>query len=330
VLPLFANRIGRTLTLTEKIREAIVLLIVALIIFDKLIALIRGHVSFISDILKPILLYAILRNLREASTRLLGVIWEAKNMIILLIIYYALFGWVASRIFRGTSQGNAIFPNRGDAIWNMMTVFAGSNFLVKILPSYGTNRLNGLVFLGFNILGILFFTNVTVAIIYNSYLSQVNDRITNFKNTVEEMLTDIFNTHDTDEDQKLTISEAVAAIQQVIDEKTRGEYNKIKIEHIIKVMDKKHSEFITKESFLELIDILYVLRELEKRKERLKRLMVVLPKWRQRIYSIYFHKFYDCSIYLLIIFSLPMMFWREYMETYGNYDWDFLRYWVVI
>lgn len=316
--------------MTEKIREAMVLIIVALILCDKIIALIRGEVSFISDILKPLLLYAILRNLREASTRLLGVIWVSKNMIILLIIYYALFGWVSSRIFRGTSQGNAIFPSREEAIWNMLSVFAGSNFLVKVLPSYGTNRLNGLVFLGFNILGILFFTNVTVAIIYNSYLSQVHDRITNFKNTVEEMLTDIFNKYDTDEDEKLTIEQAKLAIQQVIDEKTRGEYNKIKMEYIIIVMDKPKSSSISKERFLELMDVLHVLREIEKRKAYYKRQNVAIPNWRRKIYSVYQHKFYEGSTYLIIIFSLLMIFWREWMETYGLDKGDILPVWIIM
>lgn len=126
-------------------------------------------------------MYAVLRNLREASARLFKVIWESKNMIILLIIYYALFGWVANRMFSGTSQGNAIFATREQATWNMMTVFAGSNFLVKILPSYAASRISGIMFLGFNILGFLFFTNLTVAILYNVYLSQVNERVTNFK-----------------------------------------------------------------------------------------------------------------------------------------------------
>jgi hypothetical protein len=130
------------------------------IIIDRLISFIRGEAYFIADLLKPVLLYIMLRNLRESSARLFKVIWEAKNIIILLIIYYGLFGWVANRIFQGTSQGNSIFPNRTESIWNMMTVFAGSNFLIKVLPSYSSNRWSGILFLGFHIFGFLFFMNV--------------------------------------------------------------------------------------------------------------------------------------------------------------------------
>jgi len=139
--------LSRTLTITEKIREALVITIVTLITIDKIISMIRNEITFISDLLKPLLIYSILRNLREASARLFKVMWQSKNMIILLVIYYLLFGWVGNRIYAGTSQGNAIFATRENATWNMMTVFAGSNFLVKILPSYANSRFAGIIFL---------------------------------------------------------------------------------------------------------------------------------------------------------------------------------------
>lgn len=76
-------------------------------------------------------------------------------------------------------------------------------------------------------------------------------------------------------------------------EKTRREYDHIRIEHVIKVMDKKNTGFVTRDKFNELFDILYVLRELEKRKDDLKKQMKEIPMWRQRVYMIYQHKFYD-------------------------------------
>ena len=292
--------------------------------------MIRNEVTFFSDLLKPLLLYAVLRNLREASARLFKVIWQSKNMIILLIIYYGLFGWVAFRMYQGTSQGNSIFATREQAIWNMMTVFAGSNFLIKILPSYSSNRFTGILYLGFNILGILFFMNVCIAILYNVYLQQVNERITNFKDTVEDMLKEIFERHSAGDENKLSYSQVERAIRQVITEKTRGEYDRIRIEKIIKVMDKSNKGFVTKAAFLDLFDVLFILLEFEKRKAYIKSRQVVIPQWRQKVYNIYNHKYYEGSMYLLIIFSLLLLFWREYMEIYGIDAHEILLSWIII
>lgn len=199
--------------------------------------MVRNEVAFISDLLKPLILYALLRNLREASARLFQVMWKSKNMIILLIIYYLLFGWVAYRMYAGTSQGNSIFPTREVATWNMMTVFAGANFITKILPSYANNRLTGVLFVCFNILGVLFFLNVTVAILYNQYLAQVRDGITNFKTTIYVLLSEVFEKH-SDDSKFLTYSQAYKAIEEVIETNTRGQYSNLKVDTIIKIMDK--------------------------------------------------------------------------------------------
>lgn len=88
---------------------------------------------------------------------------------------------------------------------------------------------------------------------------------------------------------------------------------------------------MAEESFLDLFDVLYLLSELEKRKAEIKRIPSTISPWRQRVYRIYQHKFYDCGIYLLSIFSLLLLFWREYMEVYGdNGDFSSLRIWIII
>lgn len=303
------------------------IIVVTLIIVDKLISMGRDEITFISDLLKPVLMYAVLRNLREASTRLFSVMWKSKNMIILLIVYYVLFGWVCTRLFAGTSQGNSLFADREQATWNMMTVFAGANFMVKVLPAYGNNRLVGILFLGFNIIGFLFFMNLAIAILYNQYLAQVNQRVTKFKLNVENLLTEFFNKH-SDDHKILTYLQAYRAIDELRQQKTRGEYDHLSIDTIIKVMDKRGKGIVTYEKFLELFDILFLLLKQEHNRSAQKHVQKELPKCRKAVHNIYLHKFYEGSMYMLSIFSLGMLFWREWMEQYGNEYYSALPIWI--
>ena len=271
-----------------------------------------------------------MRNLREASTRLLEVIWKSKNMIILLIIYYILFGWVAYRMFAGTSQGNSIFRTREESSWNMMIVFAGSSFLVRILPSYNSSRLTGIMFLVFNIVGFLFFMNVTLAILYNQYLAQVNQRMTNFKSTVDSLLTSIFRKH-CESGKYLTYAQASKAIDEVRNTKTRGEYDNLKTETIIKIMDKKKKGLVKYNKFLELFDIMFLLKNhTDEHKSMARKTNLLKITWRSRIHDVYHHKFYEGSIYMLSILSLLLLFWREYMEIYGAQRYYDLPYWISL
>ena len=139
------KRIERNLSVTEKIREGIVVVSISLIFFEKFICLISGGAPIFCDFLKPLLMYAMFRNLREASARLFLVFWKSKNMIILLIIYYGLLGWISYRMFAGTSQALLYFSNRENGIWTMMMVYAGANFIVRFLPAYSSNRIIGII-----------------------------------------------------------------------------------------------------------------------------------------------------------------------------------------
>lgn len=108
------------------------------------------------------------------------------------------------------------------------------------------------------------------------------------------MLNEIFNKHSEGNSETLSYTQASKAIKQVIEEKTRGEYNKLKIDTIIKVMDKKNKGFVTKERFQDLFDILFLLRDAEKRRKRIKEiLLTTVSPWRQRVHMIYQHKFYE-------------------------------------
>lgn len=95
-------------------------------------------------------------------------------------------------------------------------------------------------------------------------------------------------------------------------------------------MDKKNTGFITKAQFHSLFDILHILLAVQKNKNKLRDRMKEIPKWRQRVHSIYTYKLYDGSLYLLIIFSLLMIFWRESMEIYGGDYNKVFPIWIII
>lgn len=141
-----------------------------------------------------------------------------------LIIYYALLGWISNRMFVGTSWSSLHFSSRENGIWSMMEVFAGSNFLVKALPSFSSNRIIGIVLFMFNLLGVAFFMTLMVAILYRVYCTEVSDRIQDFKSTVDKMLSKVFDMFRSAQQDTLSYPEALLAIKHVIKEHTRGEY----------------------------------------------------------------------------------------------------------
>ena len=144
------------------------------------------------------------------------------------------------------------------------------------------------------------------------------------------MLTEIYYDHLENAEENLNYEQAEKAIKSVVRDKTRGEYDHILPCNVIKVMDKSKLGYINKKMFLDLFDILYVLRDVEKRMKYAREMRKSKPKWRENINSLYTYKYYEASLYLIIVFSLLLIFWREWMEIYGA-DYDYIMpFWIAI
>lgn len=173
--------------------------------------------------------------------------------------------------------------------------------------------------------------NVLLAILYHVYLAEVNARIQNFKETSEYLLSVIYDKFRSPNEKSLTHDQTYEAIDSVLKENTKGEYDKIKLDSVITIMDPRNTGKIERKRFYELFDILYVLSEINNKKRELKKLeSVVIPRWKLYLSFIYKHRLYSGIINLLITFSLLLMFWRELMEVYGVNNSIVLPQWVAV
>ena len=179
------------------------------------------------------------------------VFWKAKGMILFLLIYYGLLGWISNRMFVGTSWSTLHFASRESGIWSMMEVFAGANMLVKALPSFSSNRIIGIILFMFNLLGVAFFVMLMRAILYHVYKAEVSERVQNFKSTVDKTLAKIFDKFKSENEETLSYPEALQAIKHVIKEHTRGEFKKISLDNVISIMDRANLGRIDRERFYE-------------------------------------------------------------------------------
>ena len=156
--------------------------------------------------------------------KILSIIIFKDLIILFLLIYYALLGWISYRMLVGTSWSTLHFSSRENGIWSMMEVYGGSNYLIKALPSFSSNRIIGIIFFIFNLLGVVFFMTLITAILYHVYWAEVNARIQNFKSTVDKTLSKVFDMFRSENEESLSYPEALKAIKHVLKKHTRGEY----------------------------------------------------------------------------------------------------------
>ena len=111
----------------------------------------------------------------------------------------------------------------------------------------------------------------------------------------------------------------------------KASINKISLDNVIRIMDRFNLGRIERRRFYEWFDILYVLLEIRKRRNKIKHLRnTLMPKWKECISKIYNNNYYSAIIHLINIYSLLLMFWREVMEVYGVSNLEILPLWTSV
>ena len=70
-----------------------------------------------------------------------------------------------------------MFPDLGDAYYNLVTLLTTANFPDVMLPAYNEHRYSVFFFLIFLTVGVYFFFNILLAIVFDNYKSHIAAKV---------------------------------------------------------------------------------------------------------------------------------------------------------
>ena len=79
-----------------------------------ILAVIFGHGPHLSRFIRILLIIVFIRALRESIKRIVLVVYDSKEILLLLVAYNVFFAWIGIILFKGT-QEEQYFPNLTDA-----------------------------------------------------------------------------------------------------------------------------------------------------------------------------------------------------------------------
>lgn len=308
----FFRRTFRKLTRLAKYREYLQTALTLIAVLDNMLSIVTGDSPYVSQFIRIVHLIVFIRSLREALKRIALVIWDSKEILLVVIAFIFLFGWVGFRLFRGTQQGEAYFSSLSEGIWSMMVLLTTANFPDVMMVAYNINPAYAIFFVSYLIIVLFFLLNLVLAVYYNNYRTRVENTINKFMSIREQFLRSKFESHDRGGKGFLSQNEFESMITELFALNLVG----VKRSNLHKIAAQFTHRFggqITLENFLnyfEIMDFVSLDSQIPKKIE-------VLSPRRMKVKSIITHPYYDLVVSTVMAINISSIIIKDMLELFA-------------
>ncbi|GAA0161530.1 ion channel [Lithospermum erythrorhizon] len=118
-----------------------------------------------------------IRELKDSLVILAGMLGTYLNVLALWLLFLLFSSWLAYVIFEDTLQGQTLFTSYGATLYHMFVLFTTSNNPDVWIPAYKDSRWYCLFFVLYVLLGVYFVTNLILAVVYDSFKSELAKQV---------------------------------------------------------------------------------------------------------------------------------------------------------
>ncbi|GMP54562.1 hypothetical protein CsSME_00019699 [Camellia sinensis var. sinensis] len=118
-----------------------------------------------------------IRELRDSMLILAGMLSTYLNILALGLLFLLFSSWIAYVMFEDTEQGKTVFTSFGTTLYQMFVLFTTSNNPDVWIPAYKASRWDCLFFILYMLLGVYFVTNLILAVVYDSFKSELAKQV---------------------------------------------------------------------------------------------------------------------------------------------------------
>ncbi|BBN70525.1 two-pore channel 1 [Prunus dulcis] len=192
------------------------------------------------------------RELRSCMLILAGMLGTYLNILALWLLFLLFASWLAYVMFEDTQQGKKIFTSYGTTLYQMFVLFTTSNNPDVWIPAYKDSRWYSLFFVLYVLLGVYFVTNLILAVVYDSFKSQLAKQVSEMDQSRKSILKKAFNLLDKDNVGSLNKDQCIQLFEELNKYRTLPKISREEFELIFNELDASGDFQINLEEFTDL------------------------------------------------------------------------------
>jgi two pore calcium channel protein len=192
------------------------------------------------------------RQLGESILILPGMMTTYLNVLALSLLFLLFASWIAYVMFEDTEQGTTLFTSFGATTYQMFVLFTTSNNPDVWIPAYKVSRWYSLFFILYTLLGVYFVTNLILAVVYDSFKSQLAKQVLEKDRMRTRILKKAFNLVDSYHVGFLNKEQCICLFEELNHYRTLPEISREDFEAIFHELDDSHDFQINLQEFEDL------------------------------------------------------------------------------
>ncbi|XP_021827183.1 two pore calcium channel protein 1-like isoform X2 [Prunus avium] len=272
------------------------------------------------------------RELRSCMLILAGMLGTYFNILALGLLFLLFASWLAYVMFEDTQQGKTVFTSYGTTLYQMFVLFTTSNNPDVWIPAYKASRWYSLFFVLYVLLGVYFVTNLILAVVYDSFKSQLAKQVSEMDQSRISILKKAFNLLDKDNVGSLNKDQCIQLFEELNKYRTLPKISREEFELIFAELDDSGDFRINLEEFTDLCNAI----GLRFPKEDTPSLFEKFPSFYHSVLSeklkafVRSPKFGYIISFILIVNLVAVIvettnYWRD-----GQNRFDFLVTWIIV
>ncbi|KAJ8749227.1 hypothetical protein K2173_018703 [Erythroxylum novogranatense] len=193
-----------------------------------------------------------IRDLQRSILILFGMLKTYFNVLALWLLFLLFSSWLAYVMFEDTQQGKLVFTSYGTTLYQMFILFTTSNNPDVWIPAYKASRWYCLFFVLYVLLGVYFVTNLILAVVYDSFKSQLAKQVSQMDCMRRRMLTKAFSLIDKQNMGFLNKEQCIRLFEELNNYRTLPKIPREEFELIFDELDDSRDFKINPDEFADL------------------------------------------------------------------------------
>ncbi|XP_074302314.1 two pore calcium channel protein 1B-like isoform X2 [Silene latifolia] len=193
-----------------------------------------------------------IRELSRSVIVLVGMLPTYLNVVALMLLFLLFSSWIAYVMFEDTKQGEEIFTSYGTTLYQMFVLFTTSNNPDVWIPAYKVSRWYSLFFVLYILLGVYFFTNLVLAVVYDSFKTELAKQVAGMDSDRRRILVKAFRLIDTANREYLDEKQCLRLFEELNTYRTLPQMSSEDFGLIFKELDDSGDFQINSEEFADL------------------------------------------------------------------------------